>query len=176
MTAEITTPDSIIAAINNLVAPKLNSKAIALGSVTAVVGIAIFTASRIMSVDYPIIYMLLATVGILAIIAGLIRIFAAKRQYKIISNGQPIELVSYYYDAGEFNKVKSHFDKSDFKGLAAIRHGDNGGVRLDCCTSRDNSFVAMQIYRYVPYAFEPASEVNILEGTEAQDICQLLKK
>lgn len=176
MTAEVTAPDSIIVALNNIVSPRKNSKAIIFGAITSIVGVAIFTVSRMISVDYPILYMLLATVGILVIITGVIRMVAAKRQYRIKSNGQPVELVSFYYDAAEFNQIKQRFEKADFKGISAMRHGDNGGVRLDFCTSRDTTFVAMQLYHYVPYTFEPASDVCVIEGMQAQDICKMLMK
>ena len=62
-----------------------------------------------------------------------------------------------------------------FDGKAEVLPKKDGGVRMDYMVSQDGNFAAVQLLKYVPYAYEPASSVLHYTGEEASAFVNALR-
>lgn len=62
-----------------------------------------------------------------------------------------------------------------FDGQKEIRVKNDGGLRIDYMTSQDGRFVAVQLFQYVPYAYEPVSDIFYYTGDDAGAFVNCLK-
>lgn len=51
----------------------------------------------------------------------------------------------------------------------------NGNVRMDYMISQDKKFVAAQLFRFIPYTYEPASSVFYFTGDDASAFVHCLE-
>ena len=68
-----------------------------------------------------------------------------------------------------FNKKKGFETRNDVKVKT------NGNVRMDYMISQDKKFVAAQLFRFIPYTYEPASSVFYFTGDDASAFVHCLE-
>lgn len=66
-------------------------------------------------------------------------------------------------------------EEKTFDGKAGVLPKKDGGVRMDYMVSQDGNFAAVQLLKYVPYAYEPASSVLHYTGEEASAFVNALR-
>ena len=65
---------------------------------------------------------------------------------------------SLFVDSAELQRINQLVKKEDFTKLSSISCKDGGNGRIDYLVSKDGRFVAIQLFQFVPYTFEPISE------------------
>lgn len=98
-----------------------------------------------------------------------------KKESDIRSDRQFGEKGSCFFDAGDLSVLGRLLEEKTFDGKAEVLPKKDGGVRMDYMVSQDGNFAAVQLLKYVPYAYEPASSVLHYTGEEASAFVNALR-
>ncbi|MBR1594182.1 MAG: hypothetical protein IJ692_04480 [Alloprevotella sp.] len=91
-----------------------------------------------------------------------------------------LDAAQYYYTSEGGTRLEALLKSSEAaldKALGACAHLERRAVcnvRLDVCRSRDAQFVALQLFRYEDYLYQPAGEARFFEGDAAARIVNTL--
>ena len=67
------------------------------------------------------------------------------------------------------------YEKKGFETRNDVKVKTNGNVRMDYMISQDKKFVAAQLFRFIPYTYEPASSVFYFTGDDASAFVHCLE-
>ena len=121
--------------------------------------------------------------GIAFLVAGGIRLMIRKRSLIYVPTGSLVKKGSCFFEGKGDNDSNKNFYKTfqglvedkTFDGKAEVLPKKDGGVRMDYMVSQDGNFAAVQLLKYVPYAYEPASSVLHYTGEEASAFVNALR-
>jgi len=83
---------------------------------------------------------------------------------------------SFYFDLKHLDDLHGCVDTGDFSRLSGVRADVNGNIRMDLMVSRDRKFVAVQLFQFVPYVYQPITTVYYYTNGEADSIIRYLDK
>lgn len=78
---------------------------------------------------------------------------------------------------GQLSIIANKTDKNQQEmpeSLSPIHYSSVCNHRLDICKSEDNNFIALQLFTYKDYLYEPASKVFFFEGNVAQRLAKII--
>ena len=131
---------------------------ILLSSLIALGGVAALVFSSVWGKSNDTLSMISLTVGIILLVVAFYRFFWQSYETVYRPTGSVISSGSLYMDSVELQHIRQMVEKSDFSGLSSITWKEGGNGRLDYLQSKDGRFVAVQLFQFVPYAYEPVSE------------------
>ena len=99
----------------------------------------------------------------------------SKRSLIYVPTGSLVKKGSCFFDAGDLSVLGRLLEEKTFDGKAEVLPKKDGGVRMDYMVSQDGNFAAVQLLKYVPYAYEPASSVLHYTGEEASAFVNALR-
>ena len=67
-------------------------------------------------------------------------------------------------------------EKGDFSHQNGIELKMSGNLRMDCMMAKDRSFIAVQLYRFVPYIYEPITPIYHFTGEQASQLMGCLER
>ena len=119
-------------------------------------------------------YMGILTVSIVLLVLSVYRFVTKRSQVIYIPTQSAVVKESVYIDSLELNILKSILLNHKLEELKKITLKQSGNARIDFLVSKDKEFLAMQLFQYIPYKFEPTSEVLYFDEKEAKEIADFL--
>lgn len=140
----------------------------------ALTGIACIVWSLNVDKSSAIESMTLLTLGTILILVALYRAFWKSTEIVYIPTGSSIREGSYFVDSADLVALQKAMDSNNFSepGLS-FKHSGNG--RIDYMVSKDGRFMAVQLFQFVPYTYEPASDIYYYMDADAQAFRQYLE-
>lgn len=158
---------SSLMAMTSTVKEVINTKSVLLSIVTAFVGVGIIILSSFLEDKSSSVYMAGNTLAIVLIILGLYRLFFKRKQLVYFPTKSTLISGSAYFDTKHLEELKAAIETNQETNLSDYEFTNSGNSRLDYMVSKDGQFVAVQLYQYVPYTFEPVCEVASFEASQA---------
>lgn len=152
----------------------LNSKSVSLSVFVSIVGLGIIILSSWIEDKSSSSYMAGNTLAIFLLILGFYRLMFKRMQLIYVPTKSTIKGGSFYFDTKHLDKLKDVLTSNQSTDYSQFEFVKSGNSRLDYMVSADGKFVAIQLYQYVPYTFEPATEVICYEEDEAKSLSQFL--
>lgn len=152
----------------------INTKSVSLSMFAALVGLGIIILSSWIEDKSSSSYMAGNTLAIVLLIWGFYRLLFKRSQLLYLPTNSNVLSGSFYFDTKHLDKLKNVVidnQETDFSQYEFVKSGNS---RLDYVVSKDGQFVAVQLFQYVPYTFEPASEVICYENGKAKNFGQFL--
>ncbi len=134
-----------------------NVSKVVLSSVIALMGVATVILPSVLGVSDTF-HMILLVVGIVLLLFGIYRLFWHSQEMVYWPTKSIVRSGTLYMDAAEVQRINRMVEKNDFSALERIACKDGGNGRLDYLVSKDGKFVAIQLFQFVPYNYEPVSE------------------
>ncbi|MDD4142223.1 MAG: hypothetical protein PHR20_05470 [Bacteroidales bacterium] len=156
---------------------KRNMKQYLIYSTLLAAGVLFLISTKMFDKQSPF-YMLLAVTGITIIITAIILLIKRNKNTVLKSTGHKLKRYYKYIDDSEYNETYKAFENIHSKGLKSIKFKHSSGLRIMAMISDDNSFIALQLEKYIPYTFEPVSKIIICDNNDAitRDICCDIKR
>ena len=129
-----------------------------LSALIAVSGVVALVFSSVLGKLNDSLSMILLTVGVIFLLIALYRFFWQSYEIVYRPTGSVISSGSMYMDSTELHYIHQMVEKNDFAGLSSIICKEGGNGRMDYLLSKDGKFVAIQLFQFVPYTYEPISE------------------
>lgn len=121
------------------------------------------------------IYLLLMTVGGVGAIVSLIKIAAGTKRVVYHPTGSPIKSYNIFFKPTEISSLTKAIETGDTSKMHSMLNDTNSGIRLDVVMAKDGKFAACQLFQYVPYSYEPATDVYRIDESFLANFCKEIK-
>lgn len=158
---------AVAAADCNDVIKKINVKSVVVSVVLLFAGTAMILSSVLSEGGATTLSIGMLTAGVLMDFYASFRLFFQNSSYVYAPTGSALMEGSCFVESGDMERINKALDKSEFKEFSSLQYGKNGNSRIDFLMSKDGKFSAVQLFKYVPYNFEPASGVYYFKGEQA---------
>lgn len=148
---------------------------ILVSSSIALLGILSIVGSFHLGASSDTLAMAMLTVGTIVVLVGLYRIFWRSTEVVYLPTGSALSEGSCYMDSCDLPEMSRLVKEKNFSISAPMTFRQSGNGRLDYLISKDGQFAAVQLFRFVPYNYEPASEVYYYTGEDAVAFTRYLK-
>ena len=153
---------------NSNVQQVMCTKSVALSIIFALVGLGIIVLSSFIEDKSSATYMGANTLAIVLIIIGFYRLLFRRNQLVYKPTSTALVNGSFYFDTKHMERLKGVVVSNESADYTLFEFVKSGNARLDYMVSKDSKFLALQLFQYVPYTFEPACEVVCYEGSDAE--------
>lgn len=133
----------------------------------ALVGVACVVLSLNFDESSSTFSMALLTLGTILILIALYRAFWKSMEIVYIPTGSTIREGSYYLDIADLPTLQEAMTSKNF-GQPRVSFKQSGNGRIDYMASKDGKFMAVQLSQFVPYTYEPVSEIYYYMDADAQ--------
>lgn len=103
--------------------------------------------------------MILLTLGTILLLVALYRIFWRCRETVYIPTGSVIDEGSCFLDICDLQHLSDILEQGRFETSGSLTFKHSGNVRMDYMLSKDRKFAAAQLFKFIPYTYEPVSQV-----------------
>ncbi|MFA6778956.1 MAG: hypothetical protein WCU80_04125 [Paludibacteraceae bacterium] len=165
---------SILNIANGQVAKK--KKSFLLPIVLMLMGVAFMVVNnqRFRVIGNDTLTMALFTTGIFVFFTGFLMLFMRKEKYVYLPTGKEIKKYTLDFDVKELDKIMRLYDNNEFKKMSNLKVAHNSGLQLSLMGTEDGTMFYSQMMKYVPYAFVPATKVELHEGEDSKEIMELI--
>ena len=103
--------------------------------------------------------------------------FLKTKQYILRETGSPVRKETFHFDKSQLSEWVNLLSKQGFKDAKPI-DTVSGHVNcyLEVAFSDDRQFAAVQLYEYIPFAFQPVRELFLYKGSTAMDLLSYLDR
>ncbi|MCB9017232.1 MAG: hypothetical protein H6544_01320 [Prevotellaceae bacterium] len=129
---------------------------------------------KISAINNDSLTMFLFTVGIFLFFSGFLMLFIRKDRYVYLPTGKEIKRYTLDFDVKELDKIMRLYDNNEFKKMSNLKVAHNSGLQLSLMGTEDGAMFYSQMMKYVPYAFVPATKVELHEGEDSKEIMELI--
>ena len=113
--------------------------------------------------------------GVGSIIAAVVCYFVGGKSLYFLPTMSKVAFKSWHFDADQLANLKQIVVAGKFDAGMPLPK-EIGNVRMDALLAEDNTFGAIQLYKYVDLMYEPQMEVRVLNISEVETLTQILKK
>lgn len=165
-----------LAAFSSNVKQVLNTKSVSLSIVVCLVGSGIIFLSSWMEDKSSSSYMAGNTLAVILLILGFYRLLRKRYQLIYVPTESVMLSGSFYLETQQFERFKAALTGEPTTDFSQFNLTRSGNIRLDYVVSRDGQFVASQVFQYIPYNFEPATDIVCYEEKNAHNLAMFLLK
>ena len=152
---------------------KTNVPALVIGNMACVVGIVLFFIQKMCA--STILAYILIFIGIVLVGYGAFQAVWQSKKWFYTPTNSITSCHDYYYGADDFTALKLAVESKNLNAINKIKVQSDGNVRLRVIKSKDNQFVAAQVFRYVPFEFRPESKIAVMKDAEAKEFVESCK-
>lgn len=138
-----------------------------ISAILCVVGAGAFITSLKMGDSSSTISMLFMAGGTILFLLAVFRLFWRSKEWVYTPTGSVAKEGSCFFDVCDLQALTDTLEKKTFEAKNDVKVKSNGNVRMDYMVSHDKKFVAVQLFRFIPYTYEPASSVFYYTGKDA---------
>lgn len=147
------------------------------------VGLAALISSNQVGKDASTLSVFLMFSGVLLIILGVSYLVWRSKETIYTPTGSVMKKKSFFFDLKHLDDLKNCILFRTFPLKINAHSEPNGNIRLDVVFSADKKFAAVQLFQFVPYAYNPVSlvhyyaddDVTALASFLAQSGCKVYK-
>ena len=146
-----------------------------LSAILCVAGAGAFATAFKLGDSSSTLSMALMVGGTVLFLWAVFRFFWRSKEWVYAPTGSVAEEGASFFDACDLQALTDTLEKKDFGTKNDVKVKPNGNVRMDYMISRDKEFVAVQLFRFIPYTYEPASSVFYFTGEDANAFVHCLR-
>lgn len=166
---------TLFSAVHPDIVKRTSVSSIVISTVLCVAGAGAFAASLKMGDSSSTMSMVLMSVGTILILWAVFRFFWGSKEWVYAPTGSVTKEGSCFFDVCDLQTLTHALEKKDFEAKNNVPVKTNGNVRMDYMISQDKNFAAVQLFRFIPYTYEPASSVLYFTGEDAGAFVRCLR-
>lgn len=144
-------------------------------AILCVVGAGAFITSLKMGDSSSTMSMMFMAGGTILFLWAVFRLFWKSKEWVYAPTGSVAKEGSCFFDVCDLQALANTLEKRDFVTKKDVKVKQNGNVRMDYMLSQDKKFVAVQLFRFIPYTYEPATSVFYFTGNDAGEFVSCLE-
>ena len=166
--------ETLFSAAHPQLEKQISVKQILLSSCIALFGVMGIVLSLVMDKSESTLCMAFLTIGILLMLFALYRFFTKSKEMIYKPTGSEVRSDSLYMDSVELQSLKQKMVKNEFSTFSRLVFKEGGNGRLDYMVSKDGRFLAIQLFQFVPYTYEPVTGVYYYADDEAVAVARYI--
>ena len=108
-------------------------------------------------------------IGVVLFITGIVLIFALKSNYKCVETGETFCKKEFYFEDNKKEKLLTAI-KNNPENIDITDADKGNALCLEIFYSKKTGKAILQLYKYVPYQYEPCSEIKECEYNKIEKI------
>lgn len=108
-------------------------------------------------------------IGVVLFITGIVLIFALKSNYKCVETGETFCKKEFYFEDNKKEKLLAAI-KNNPENIDITDADKGNALRLEIFYSKKTGKAILQLYKYVPYQYEPCSEITECEYNKIEKL------
>ena len=151
--------ETLLSSVHAQLHKQISMKQIGLSSCIALAGIVAIVLMSVMDdTTDSTLNMVLLTIGIILLLYSLYRFLTRSQELIYKPTGSEVRSGSLYMDSTELQHLQQMVKKNDFASSSRLVFKEGGNGRIDYLASKDNRFVGIQLFQFVPYTYESVSD------------------
>ena len=160
---------------HSLIIEKQNINALILSIVSIVGGLFLTFHSYIFKMSKNL-EIALVVIGILCILIGVSILILKSKQRIYAKTGSVIKQQICYFSRDELNIAQNLLINGKFENEKAITLLDTGNLYFEVQISKDKCFAAVQIFEFVPFAFQPTTQIYYFTDNQALKFYEYMQR
>ena len=148
----------------------LNTKSVSLSVLLAFAGLLLIMLCSWVEDKSSSLYIGGNTLAVVCLLWGFYRLLFKRKTLEYVPSKSKLLTGSFYFDLQNLEKLKRAITSAEDTDYTQFEFMKSGNSRLDYMVSADGSFVAVQLFQYIPYTYEVASDVVCLEEENAKKL------
>ncbi len=136
-------------------------------SIIALAGITVILIALGLNQTASTLCMSLLTAGTILLLISVYRFFWKSKEMVYLPTGSIVREGTCYLNIDDLQPMHELLEQGGFESLKNVQIKMSGNARLDYMISRDGKFAAAQLYRFIPYNYEPFSRVYYYTEADA---------
>lgn len=120
--------------------------------------------------------MLMMILAAFLVLWAVYRFFWCSKEMVYLPTGSRTIGRSYFFDMKHLDTLSEMIAHKCLIPERAVKCENSGNVRLDVLLSQDNRFIALQLFQFVPYSYQPITPVCYFTDAEAATVSAFLLK
>lgn len=145
----------------------ISVKQILVSAFIALFGALGIVLSIVLDQSHSTLCMVFLTLGVILMLFALYRLFTKSKETVYKPTGSEVRSDTLYMDSVELQSLKQMMVKNEFSSSASLAFKEGGSGRMDYMASKDGRFVAIQLFQFVPYTYEPVTGFYYYADDEA---------
>lgn len=109
-------------------------------------------------------------------LVGVFRLFWKSKEVVYLPTGSIAKEQSLFFDLKYMDQLKEIVKSGTYSADTNLKGETSGNLRMDIILSEDKKFVAVQLFQFVPYTYNPITSVQYFTNGEALAIADFLSK
>jgi len=167
---------TIFASKHPNITKRTNAFGLIFSSLLIVAGLAALIFSNRLEENASALTMVFLLSGTILIIWGAFRLVWKSKEIVYAPTGSVTREKSFFFDLKYLDDLKNCITSGQFSLSNDLKSEDNGNIRMDVILSEDKNFAAVQLFQFVPYAYNPVTSVHYYTNGEAAALSTFLVK
>lgn len=146
---------------------QVNSVSVITSAVIALAGVLLVYFPLVIDESSSTLSMLLLTIGTILILAALYCLFWKSTSMVYTPTGGVLREASCFTEADDLPVLQRMLEKKVFEQAPTVTFKQSGNGRMDYLISKDGKFAAVQLFRFIPYTYEPVSDIYYYTDADA---------
>lgn len=122
----------------------------------------VFVLTKLDLKENSALYFTLWLAVVTATIVGIVKLFTAKKVYFVEATQSPLSQYVLYFEGLSPEELERQLKASNCEKLKKYFCNSEKSLKMELLTSADRNFSKCLIYKFIPYNYEPVSEVMTL--------------
>ena len=173
MSNTVSTEATLFSTTHPDVVKRTSVSSIIISAILCVIGAGAFATSLKMGDSSSTMSMVLMAGGTILFLWAVFRFFWRGKEWVYAPTGSVAKEGTCFFDVCDLQALTDALEKKFEPDDVKVK--TNGNVRMDYMISQDKKFVAAQLFRFIPYTYEPASSVFYFTGDDASAFVHCLE-
>lgn len=175
MNTVISADETMFSTVHPDIEKRTSVSSVLISVIFCVIGAGAFVTSLKTGNSSSIMSMAFMTGGTILFLLAVFRLFWKSKEWVYVPTGSVAREHTCFFDECDLQALTAALENKNFEGKSKVKAKPCGNVRMDYMLSQDKHFVAVQLFRFIPYTYEPASSVFYYTGTEANAFVRCLE-
>lgn len=165
---------AIFASSHPDIAKRTNVSGLIFSFTMLLVGVLAFLSTLELADRSSTLSMALMVFGIGLFLVGAFRLFWKSKAVVYLPTGSITREHSAFFDLKHLDKLADLVNSRSFTSQSSLKSEPSGNIRMDVILSEDRKFAAVQLFQFVPYTYQPVTEVHYFTNEEASAVAAFL--
>lgn len=104
--------------------------------------------------------------AVIGLLVAVLTFLFTKKDPRLSDTNQRLSCYTYYFDASQ-SAIDEAIRNRRFEHLKSLINIHDAGIRLDMLCTDDATIARYRLYKYIPFEYQPISEITELDPTTA---------
>jgi len=165
---------NLFASEHPYITKRTKTTGLVVSSLLVLIGLAALIISNRIEEQASSLTMVFMLSGTILVIWGIMRLVWSSKEVVYAPTGSIAKEKSLFFDLKHLDNLKGCVTTGQFLSHDEMRSEESGNIRMDVIVSEDNKFAAVQLFQFVPYAYNPVTSVHYYTNGEAAALSSFL--